>query len=64
MKESKVKIDWLNWRGYREVRQSQMVMDALLVEAEKVGDIETSYVGIDRCHVIVKENDNADRTDR
>lgn len=57
MKDSKVKIDWMNWKGFKQVRQSQMVMDALLNEAEAVGDIETSYVGIDRCHVIVKEND-------
>ena len=57
MKDSKVKIDWMNWKGFKQVRQSQMVMDALLNEAKAVGDVETSYVGIDRCHVIVKEND-------
>lgn len=57
MKDSKVKIDWMNWKGFDEVRKSQMMMDALLDQAESVGDIETSYVGISRCHVIVKEND-------
>lgn len=47
----------MNWKGFDEVRKSQMMMDALLDQAESVGDIETSYVGISRCHVIVKEND-------
>lgn len=57
MKDTKVKFDWMNWEGFNEVRKSQMVMDALLDQATSVGDIETSYVGISRCHVIVKEND-------
>lgn len=57
MKDTKVKFDWMNWKGFNEVRKSQMVMDALLDQAASVGDIETSYVGISRCHVIVKEND-------
>lgn len=56
MKDTKVKIDWMNWKGFNEVRKSQMVMDALLAQAESVGDIDGSYVGISRCHVIVKEN--------
>ncbi len=60
MKDSKVKIK-LNSKGIKEVLKSQFMMDAVQAEAEKLGDFETSFVGFDRCHVIVKENGNADR---
>lgn len=60
MKDSKVKIK-LNSQGIKEVLKSQFMMDAVQAEAEKLGDFETSFVGFDRCHVIVKENGNADR---
>lgn len=58
MKGKKVKFDWMNWKGFNEVRKSDMMMNALLNEAVRVGDIEGNYVGISRCHVIVKENKN------
>lgn len=54
MKESKVKVK-LNSQGIVQVLKSQFMMDAVLDEAEKHGEIETSFVGIDRCHVIVKD---------
>ena len=60
MKDSKVKIK-LNSQGIKEVLKSQFMMDAVQAEAEKLGDFETSFVGFDRCHFIVKENGNADR---
>ena len=60
MKDSKVKIK-LNSKGIKEVLKSQFMMNAVQAEAEKLGDFETSFVGFDRCHVIVKENGNADR---
>lgn len=60
MSESgKVKIV-LNRLGIREILKSQMVMDALEQEAEKIGEIDSSYVGILRCNVSVKESGNAD----
>lgn len=31
-----------------------MMMDAVMDEAEKLGDVETSFVGHDRCHVVVE----------
>ena len=60
MKDSKVKIK-LNSSGIKEVLKSQFMMDAIMAEGEKQGDIETSFVGFDRCHVVVfkgKEKDN------
>lgn len=54
MKESKVKVK-LNSQGIVQVLKSQFMMDAVMDEAEKHGEIETSFVGIDRCHVIVKD---------
>lgn len=60
MKDSKVEIV-LNRMGIREILKSQMVMDALMDEAEKLGEIENGYVGLYRCNVSVKENGkNAD----
>lgn len=54
MKESKVKVK-LNSQGIKEVLKSQFMMDAVMSEGEKLGEFETSFVGFDRCHVIVKE---------
>lgn len=41
--------------GIKALLQSQEVMDTLLAEGEKIGSIETSFVGFDRCHVVIKE---------
>lgn len=57
MKESKVKVK-LNSKGIKEVLKSQMMMDAMEAEAEKHGEPESSFVGFDRCHVLVKERGN------
>lgn len=61
MKES-VKVK-LNSPGIKEVLKSQFMMDAIKSEGEKLGEFESSFVGFDRCHVIIKENGNADRRD-
>lgn len=45
----------LNSQGIKEVLKSQFMMDAVMSEGEKLGEFETSFVGFDRCHVIVKE---------
>ena len=54
MKNSKVKVK-LNSSGVVEVMKSQFMMDALMNEAEKLGEVESSFVGFDRCHVLVYE---------
>lgn len=54
MNESKVKVK-LNSQGIKEVLKSQFMMDAIMSEGEKRGEIETSFIGFDRCHVIVEE---------
>lgn len=60
MKDSKVRIE-LNSAGIKEVLKSQFMMNAIVSEGEKLGEPETSFVGFDRVHVIVKENGkNAD----
>lgn len=59
MKDSKVKVK-LNSAGIKEVLKSQFMMNAVEAEGEKLGEPETSFVGFDRCHVIVKEKGNAD----
>ena len=61
MNGSKVKVK-LNSAGIKEVLKSQFMMDAIMSEGEKLGDPDTSFVGFDRCHVIVKESGNANRT--
>lgn len=48
------KIDWKNWRGFTQVRQSQFMMNELMNRAEEMGDVKKSFVGVDRCHVIVE----------
>ena len=52
MKNSKVKVK-LNSSGVVEVLKSQFMMDAVLNEAEKLGKVESSFVGFDRCHAVV-----------
>ena len=52
MKDSKVKVK-LNSSGVQKVLKSQFMMDAVMSEALKHGEIDTSFVGIDRVHVIV-----------
>lgn len=52
MNGSKVKVK-LNSQGIKEVLKSQFMMDAVKSEAEKLGEFESSFVGFDRCHVIV-----------
>jgi len=62
LKNSKVKVK-LNSAGIKEVLKSQFMMTAIQNEGEKLGEPETSFVGFDRCHVIVKETGNANRTE-
>ena len=62
MNGSKVKVK-LNSLGIKEVLKSQFMMNAVMSTGEKLGDPETSFVGFDRCHVIVKEKGNANRAD-
>ena len=52
MKNSKVKVK-LKKSGVIEVLKSQFMMDAVMDEAEKLGEVESSFVGFDRCHVVV-----------
>lgn len=59
MSDTKVEVK-LNSSGIKAVLQSQFMMDALMAEAEKFGEVDNSFVGFDRCHVIVKENEDAD----
>ena len=61
MNDSKVKVK-LNSSGIKEVLKSQFMMDAVMSAGERLGDPDTSFVGFDRCHVIVKESGNANRT--
>lgn len=60
MSEFKVKKIVLDSSGIREVLKSQMMMDAVMAEGEKHGEIDSSFAGFDRVHVIVKESGNAD----
>lgn len=45
----------LNKSGIIALLQSQPVMDELEKVAEQIGEIETTFVGFDRCHVICKD---------
>lgn len=42
--------------GFKALLQSQEIMSVLLEQGEKMGTVEDSFVGFDRCHVVVKEN--------
>lgn len=50
----------LDKAGVRSILRSQMMMDAVMEIAPSQGEIDTSYVGTNRVHVIVKEDENAD----
>ena len=51
--------------GIQGVLKSTEVMNALKDEANKIGEIDSCYVGIYRANVAVRrEKGNADRTDR
>lgn len=56
MSDSKVKVE-LNRSGLIAMLKSQMMMDAVMNAAITQGEIETSFVGFDRVHVIVKKED-------
>ena len=47
--------------GVRQLLKSDEVMQKLKENANLIGDTETNFVGFDRCHVIVKDNNNAYR---
>lgn len=51
----------LDRSGVRKMLQSNEVMEILKDNANVVGDIDTNFVGFDRCHVIVKDENNAYR---
>lgn len=45
----------LNSPGIRRLLQSDEMMHGIMREAEKKGEVDTSFVGFDRVQVIVKE---------
>lgn len=45
----------LNSPGIRRLLQSDEMMQGIMHEAEKKGEVDTSFVGFDRVQVIVKE---------
>lgn len=51
----------LDRSGVRKLLQSDDVMKTLKDNANIVGEIDTNFVGFDRCHVIVKDENNAYR---
>ena len=51
----------LNSSGVRKLLQSEETMQALNEHAGSIGDIESNFVGFDRCHVIVNDENNAYR---
>ncbi len=53
----------LDRSGVRKLLQSNEVMETLKNNANVIGDIDTNFVGFDRCHVIVKDENNAYRDD-
>lgn len=55
---SKVQLDR---SGVRKLLQSDEVMKTLKDNSGLIGDIDTNFVGFDRCHVIVKDKNNAYR---
>ena len=62
MKDSKVRV-YLPNAKMRNLWQSQMMMDAVMNEAETQGEVLTSFVGFDRVQVIIKVSENADRAE-
>lgn len=55
LKVTKVK---LNSKGVRALLQSEEVRQELLRQGRQMGEVESSYVGFDRVHVVVKEPGN------
>lgn len=53
----------LDRSGVRKLLQSNEVMETLKNNANVIGEIDTNFVGFDRCHVIVKDENNAYRDD-
>ena len=51
----------LNKSGVRKLLQSNEVMETLKDNSGVIGDIDANFVGFDRCHVIVKDENNAYR---
>ena len=51
----------LNSGGVRNLLQSNDVMKALIDNSGEIGEMETNFVGFDRCHVIVKDEYHAYR---
>jgi hypothetical protein len=54
-KITKVKLnDKSNYKAFNDLRKEDQVMQVLRETGQEMGDIETSYKGFDRSHVIVK----------
>lgn len=51
----------LDTGGVRKLLQSNETMKALIDNSGVIGEMETNFVGFDRCHVIVKDENNAYR---
>lgn len=51
----------LNKGGVRKLLQSSEIMETLKDNANTVGEIDSNFVGFDRCHVIVKDENDAYR---
>lgn len=58
-----VKKITLDKGGVRKLLQSDEVMKTLKDNANIIGDIDANFVGFDRCHVIVKDENDAYRND-
>ncbi|MBO4541704.1 MAG: hypothetical protein J5725_00830 [Bacteroidales bacterium] len=51
----------INKGNVKKLLQSEEVMEALKDNAKTIGTTKTSFVGFDRCHVIVKDENDAYR---
>lgn len=51
----------LNKGGVRKLLQSSETMETLKDNANIIGEIDSNFVGFDRCHVIVKDENDAYR---
>lgn len=58
-----VKKVQLDRGGVKKLLQSNDVMKTLKDNANIIGEIDANFVGFDRCHVIVKEENNDYRND-
>ena len=43
-----------SWKGWDELRKDPGVMQALRDTANEIGEVETSFTGYDRAHVIAR----------